>query len=71
MSHSNTIAPLIDELHGSKNLTPFGPDEFNRVYIVTIPWYGKVKTLFLRYPEPPAVAPKPAEETATSSSGGE
>jgi broad specificity phosphatase PhoE len=71
VSHSNTIAPLIDELHGSKNLAPFGPDEFNRVYIVTIPWYGKVKTLFLRYPEPPAVAPKPTEETATTSSGGE
>jgi broad specificity phosphatase PhoE len=71
VSHSNTIAPLIDELHGSKNLAPFGPEEFNRVYIVTIPWYGKVKTLFLRYPEPPVVAAKPADETATISSGGE
>ena len=28
VSHSNTIAPLIDELHGSKKLTPFGSDEF-------------------------------------------
>jgi broad specificity phosphatase PhoE len=70
VSHSNTIGPLIDELHGSKNLAPFGPEEFNRVYIVTIPWYGKVKTLFLRYPEPPppTAAQDLPEEAPTSSS---
>src|SRR5687768_451253 len=32
VSHSNTIAPLIDELHGSKRLPAFGPDEFDEVY---------------------------------------
>jgi len=69
VSHSNTIAPLIDELHGSKRLTPFAPDEFNRVYIVTRPWYGRVKTLFLRYPEPPAALHDLPAGTATSSSG--
>ena len=46
VSHSNTIAPLIDELHGSKRLPPFAPDEFDRVYIVTGRGYGRVKTLF-------------------------
>lgn len=71
VSHSNTIAPLIDELHGSKRLAPFGADDFNRVYIVTIPGYGKVKTLFLRYPEPPPAAVKVPEDAATSSSGGQ
>jgi broad specificity phosphatase PhoE len=55
VSHSNTIAPLIDELHGSKRLPAFGTEEFDEVYIVTIPWYGKVKTLRLHYPEPPPV----------------
>ncbi len=47
---------MIDELHGSKRLAPFGPDDFNRVYIVTIPWYGKVKTLLVHYSDPPAMA---------------
>jgi broad specificity phosphatase PhoE len=55
VSHSNTIAPLIDELHGSKNLPPFAPDEYDEIYIVTIPRpLGKVKTLRYHYPEPPA-----------------
>jgi broad specificity phosphatase PhoE len=53
VSHSDTIALLIDELHGSKRLPPFGPDDNDEVYIVTIPWYGKVKTLRLHYGEPP------------------
>ena len=53
VSHSNTIQPLIDELHGSKNLKPFASDEFNRLYVVTIPRpLGKVKTTEWRYPEP-------------------
>jgi broad specificity phosphatase PhoE len=75
VSHSNTIQPLIDELHGSKNLKPFAPDEFNRIYIVTIPRpLGKVKTLEFTYPEPPlesASSEKPAADTATSGNGGE
>src|SRR5688572_7941890 len=75
VSHSNTIQPLIDELHGSKNLKPFAPDEFNRLYIVTIPRpLGKVKTLELTYPEPsvePAPVEKPTPDTATSGNGGE
>jgi broad specificity phosphatase PhoE len=70
VSHSNTIQPLIDELHGSKNLKPFASDEFNRLYVVTIPRpLGKVKTLEWRYPEPPAAAPPdqaPITDTAAS-----
>ena len=76
VSHSNTIQPLIDELHGSKNLKPFAPDEFNRLYIVTIPRpVGKVKTLQFFYDEPPAAAVLPLEaphaDTTTSANGGE
>ena len=76
VSHSNTIQPLIDELHGSKNLKPFASDEFNRLYIVTIPRpLGKVKTLEFVYPEPPvepAAAPPvetPAADSAASGDG--
>jgi phosphohistidine phosphatase SixA len=75
VSHSNTIQPLIDELHGSKNLKPFAPDEFNRLYIVTIPRpLGKVKTLEFFYPEPPfepRAIERPTTDTATSGNGGE
>jgi broad specificity phosphatase PhoE len=51
VSHSDAIAPLVDELHGSKNIAEFAPDEYNRMYIVTIPWWGKVKTLEVPYTE--------------------
>jgi broad specificity phosphatase PhoE len=58
VSHSNTIAPLIDELHGKKGLPPIEHDDYNDVYIVSSPWYGKVKTYFFEYPEPPlTIAP--------------
>lgn len=66
VSHSNTIQPLIDELHGSKNLKPFASDEFNRIYFVTIPRpLGKVKTIQLFYPEPPIEAPAQAAPVET------
>lgn len=49
VSHSNTIAPLVEELHGSKNLPVIEPDEYDNLYIVSVPWFAKVKTLRLRY----------------------
>jgi broad specificity phosphatase PhoE len=64
VSHSNTIPALIDELHGSKRLRPFAENDYNRVYIVMIPWYGRVKTLELDYDEPSV----PAQPDGTTSS---
>jgi broad specificity phosphatase PhoE len=78
VSHGDAIAPLIDELHGSKRLPPFGPDDFGELYVVTIPWYGKVKTLRFHYGDVSAVrvsdaavtaAPPPAD--AVSAAGGQ
>jgi broad specificity phosphatase PhoE len=72
VSHSDTIAPLIDELHGSKRLPPFGPDDYGELYIVTIPRpTGKVKTLRLHYGDPPLVALTEGATTSSSFSGGE
>jgi broad specificity phosphatase PhoE len=68
VSHSNTIAPLIDELHGSKRLPAFGPDDFGELYIITIPRpLGKVKTLRFHYGEPPMAVL--TEGTTSSFSG--
>jgi len=49
VSHSDIIAPLVEELHGSKNIPQIEQNEYHNVYIVTIPWFGKVKTLRLHY----------------------
>lgn len=49
VTHGDAIAPLVEELHGSKNVPPIATDEYDNFYIVTIPNYGKVKTLRLHY----------------------
>ena len=49
VTESEMIAPLVEELHGSKNIAEFAPDEYDKIFIVTIPRWGKVKTLQLRY----------------------
>jgi 2,3-bisphosphoglycerate-dependent phosphoglycerate mutase len=49
IADGDAIPAMIDELHGSKRLPPFDPSDYDEVYIVTSPWYGKVKTLRLHY----------------------
>lgn len=45
VTQRDDIAPLVEELHGSKNIAEIGPDDYGKLFIVTIPWFGKVKTL--------------------------
>jgi len=52
VAEPDAIPPLIEEFHGSKKLPPMGASEHDNLYIVTIPWFGKVKTLRLRYGAP-------------------
>ena len=57
VTHSDIIAPLVEELHGSKNIDEIGPNDYDDIFIVSIPWFGKVKTLQLPYGigwQPPA-----------------
>ncbi len=48
VTHADAIPPLIEELHGSKHVE-IPPDRYDSLYVVTIPWFGKVKTLHFRY----------------------
>lgn len=60
------IAPLVEELHGSKNIAEIAPDDFENLFIVSVPWGGgaKVKTLQLLYGVEwmPAAGAAPADE---------
>lgn len=49
VTHGDILAPLVEELHGSKNIPPMDDVSDDNIYIVTIPWFGKVKTLRLHY----------------------
>jgi hypothetical protein len=54
------------KLHGSKKVPAIAAEEYDNLYVVSIPWYGKVKTLRLKYGAPyvPAVAPSAAPTPA-------
>jgi 2,3-bisphosphoglycerate-dependent phosphoglycerate mutase len=49
ITNRKALPQLIQRFHGSKNLPEIEDDEFDNLYIVSIPWYGKVKTLRLKY----------------------
>ena len=52
VAHSNTVPELIANLGASKNVPPIADDEYDNIYIISIPWFGKTKTIRLRYGEP-------------------
>lgn len=52
VGHSNTIPGLIAELGASKKVPPIAEDEYDNLYLISIPWFGKTKTIRLRYGEP-------------------
>lgn len=52
VGHSNTLPELIANLGASKNVPPIQENEYDNIYIVSIPWFGKTKTIRLRFGEP-------------------
>ena len=67
VSYADTIAPLIEELHGSKKVPPIADDDYDELYIVTVPNFGKVKTLRFHYPSPPVEAALSSGDQSTLS----
>ena len=62
VGHSNTLPELIAALGASKNVPPIAEDEYDNIYLISIPWFGKTKTIRLRYGEP--YTGMPADEHA-------
>lgn len=52
VGHSNTVPLLIASLGASKKVPPINKNEFDNIYIISIPWFGKTKTIRLRFGEP-------------------
>ncbi len=46
------VYQLIANLGASKKVPEISYGEFDNIYIVSIPWFGKTKTIRLRYGEP-------------------
>ncbi|MDH5619157.1 MAG: histidine phosphatase family protein [Gammaproteobacteria bacterium] len=52
VGHSNTLPALIGNMGASKKVPAIAENEYDNLYIVSIPWFGKTKTIRLRYGEP-------------------
>ena len=52
VGHSDTLANLMAELGASKSVPVIADNEYDNIYIVSIPWFGKTKTIRLRYGKP-------------------
>jgi len=52
VGHSNTVPVLIANLGASKKVPLIDANEYDNIYIISIPWFGKTKTIRLRFGEP-------------------
>lgn len=52
VGHSDTLPALIADLGASKKVPQIGEMEYDNIYVISIPWFGKTKTIRLRYGEP-------------------
>lgn len=52
VGHSDTLPELIANLGASKKVPPIDEMEYDNIYIISIPWFGKTKTIRLRFGQP-------------------
>lgn len=52
VAHKDTLPVLIANLGASKNVPPIAEGEYDNIYIISIPWFGKTKTIRLRFGDP-------------------
>jgi broad specificity phosphatase PhoE len=63
VGHSNTLPTLIADLGASKKVPPIAELEYDNIYLISIPWFGKTKTIRLRFGQP--YTGEPADESHT------
>jgi broad specificity phosphatase PhoE len=49
VGHSNTVPEIVAALSRVENVPPIGEEEFDTLYVVTVPTIGKVSVLRLKY----------------------
>jgi broad specificity phosphatase PhoE len=63
VGHSDTVPTLIADLGASKKVPPIAELEYDNIYVISIPWFGKTKTIRLRYGTP--YTGEPADESGS------
>ena len=49
VGHSNTVPQLVAELSGNEKVPPIADEEFDTMYVVTVPTIGRASVLRLKY----------------------
>jgi phosphohistidine phosphatase SixA len=49
IGHSNTVPELVKALSGADGVPPIGEDEYDTIYVVTVPSIGQASVLRLKY----------------------
>lgn len=57
VGHSNTVPELIFNLGASKKVPLIEENEYDNIYVISIPWFGKTKTIRLRFGAPYVASP--------------
>ena len=52
VGHSDTLPDMIAALGASKKVPVIAENEYDNLYLISIPWFGKTKTIRLRYGAP-------------------
>jgi phosphohistidine phosphatase SixA len=49
IGHSNTVPEIVAALSGAEDVPPIGEEEFDTLYVVTVPTIGKASVLRMKY----------------------
>jgi len=49
VGHSNTVPEIVQALSGEKTVPPMGEDEYDTLYVVTVPSFGPATVLRMKY----------------------
>jgi hypothetical protein len=49
VGHSNTVPEIVARLTGRTDVPPIGEEEFDTLYVVTVPTIGKASVLRMKY----------------------
>jgi len=49
VGHGNTVPQIVQELSDAKEVPAFGEEEFDTMYVVTVPTIGKASVLRMKY----------------------
>jgi broad specificity phosphatase PhoE len=49
VGHSNTVPEIVAALAGTDKVPPMGDEEFDTIYVITVPTIGRVSVLRLKY----------------------